>query len=43
MQKLQNIVTRAIVRLAIVVAPADTADQLRQLLGGGGPRPVKPV
>lgn len=42
MSALQNLIARALVRVAIAVAPAPVADELRKALGGGGPRPVKP-
>ena len=45
MQTIQTIIARALVRLAIIAAPADMAGKLRDAIvptGGGGPRPVTP-
>lgn len=45
MQTIQTLLARALVRLAIVAAPASMAGKLRDVIaptGGGGPRPVEP-
>lgn len=45
MQTLQTILARALVRLAILAAPAGMADQLRSAIApgaAGGPRPREP-
>jgi len=43
MLNIRTFLARAVVRLAIVAAPADLAAQLHAVLGGGGgPKPVLP-
>lgn len=38
----RTLIARALVRLAVVAAPADMAGRLINVLGGGGPRPIPP-